>query len=270
MIHAVLDLLLHILTTPQSSVTHLRAVGGALQALDQFGVEIFLDVVGDNLQHWIRILQSLLNHTSLSVRSIAVDFVLSLLGGLFDLQGTVDDILLVFASVLPEVVARELALFSVDGHIENFNSLAQCLWPLRRSFAEIEDANPLDDDRIDPELSPALKAFGRAQQAIVDGVLIELRLRGDKCFVVGKKIEVPPMNKHTFDADEESLFEASEFFMPETAPMQRLRWLLSLKALHEAKNQPVEGKPSNWWRPILVLVTLMNAAGIPFSGVLCS
>ena len=35
----ILDLLLHVLTTPQSSVTHLRAVAGALQALE-FDVDL--------------------------------------------------------------------------------------------------------------------------------------------------------------------------------------------------------------------------------------
>lgn len=50
MLHGLLDLLLHILTTPQSSVTHLRAVGGALQALEKFGVEVFTEITGTNFQ----------------------------------------------------------------------------------------------------------------------------------------------------------------------------------------------------------------------------
>ena len=240
MIHAVLDLFLHILTTPQSAVTHLRAVGGAIFALEKFGVELFLDVVGDNLQHWVRVIQSLMNSTSLSVRSISVDFVISLFGGAFDLLGCVDEIFLVFASVLPEVVAREIGLFSVDGLIRKSKDLESAIWPLRRSFADLEDANPLDDDRIDPELSPVLKTFCRASQAVLDGVLIELRLKKDKCAVVGTRVEVTGLNIHTFDADEESLFEAAAFFLPETAPLQRLRWLLTLKSLQEAKGQWVE------------------------------
>lgn len=272
MMHAVLDLLLHILTTPQSAVTHLRAVGGALQgknwsskingrskfmiltyfffsfftleALEEFGVDLFLDVVGSNLQHWVRVIQSLLNSTSLSVRSISVDFVLSLLGNSFDLLGNIDEILLVCATVLPEVAAREIGLYSVNGHIKDAEDLERALWPLRRSFADLEDANPLDDDRIDPELSPVLKTFCRAQQSILDGVLIELRLRKQTCIVVGTKICMTPVNKLTFDADEESLFEAADFFQPESAPLQRIRWLLTLKSLHEAKSQWVEAAES--------------------------
>lgn len=50
MLHGLLDLLLHILTTPQSSVTHLRAVGGALQALEKFGVVLFTEITGTNFQ----------------------------------------------------------------------------------------------------------------------------------------------------------------------------------------------------------------------------
>ena len=51
MLQGLLDLLLHILTTPQSSVTHLRAVGGALQALERFGVELFTEIAGTNFQY---------------------------------------------------------------------------------------------------------------------------------------------------------------------------------------------------------------------------
>lgn len=241
MIQAVLDLFLHVLTTPQSAVTHLRAVGGAIFALEKFGLQLFLDVVGKNLQHWIRVVLGLMNSTSLSVRSISVDFVVSLVGGAFDLLGSVDDIILVFVSVLPEVAAREIGLFSVDGHIKDGSEdLERCLWPLRRSFADLEDANPLDDDRIDPELSPVFKTLCRVSQAVLDSVLIELRLRKEKCVIVGTRVNVAPLDTRTFDADEESLFEAADFFLPEIAPMQRLRWLLTLKKLHEAKGQWAE------------------------------
>ena len=59
-------------------------------------------------------------------------------------------------------------------------------------------------------------------------------------------LEYPPENKYkyTFDADEESLFEAANFFAPETSPLQRLRWLLTLKSLHEAKGNWVEAAES--------------------------
>jgi hypothetical protein len=240
MIHSILDLFLHILTTPQSAVTHLRALGGALHALDQFGVSLFLEVVSDNLQHWIRVILGLMNSTSLSVRSIAVDFVVSLLGTAFDLLANIDGILLVFVTVLPEVAGREIALFSVDGHVAMFDDLERSIWPLRRSFADLEDANPLDDDRIDPELSTILTSWCRVSQAVLDSVLIELRLKKGQCVVVGKRVEVSSSNTSTLDADEESVWEAASFFVAETGPMQRIRWLQTLKELHKSKGQWVE------------------------------
>ena len=54
MMQGLLDLLLHVLTTPQSSVTHLRAVGGALQAMEQFGVDLFLEITGTSFQEALR------------------------------------------------------------------------------------------------------------------------------------------------------------------------------------------------------------------------
>jgi hypothetical protein len=240
MIQGILDLLLHVLTTPQSSVTHLRAVGGAIQALEKFGAQMFLEITGPHLQHWIRIILGLMNSTALSVRSIAVDFVVSLLGGIFELAGNIDDVTLIFATVLPEVAAREIALCSVSGLVHSIVDAEKVLWPLRRSFADIEDANPLDDDRVDPQLPPVLSIFCRAAQAIMDGVIIEMRLQGDNCVVVGSKLQAKRRESYAFDADEESLFEAANFFVPETAPMQRLRWLATLKSLHEFKGQWVE------------------------------
>ena len=62
--HAILELFLFILTIPQSTVTHLRAMGGALHALEQFGVDLFLEVSASSLDHWARILFTLMNSTS--------------------------------------------------------------------------------------------------------------------------------------------------------------------------------------------------------------
>jgi len=201
---------------------------------------MFLETTGGHFQHWIRVIIGLMNSVALSVRSIAVDFVVSLLCGVFDLHGNIDDVALIFVTVLPEVVAREIALCSVNGLIGSLEDAEKSIWPLRRSFADIEDANPLDDDRVDPQLSPVLSVFCRASQAIIDGVLVEMRLRGDDCVVVGTKISTKNKDKSFFDADEESLYEAACFFTPETSPMQRLRWLLTLKSLHESKGHWVE------------------------------
>jgi hypothetical protein len=122
----------------------------------------------------------------------------------------------------------------------NLEDVEQSFWPLRRAFADVEDTNPLDDDRVDQQLSPVLSVFRRSCQAVIDGVLIEMRLQGNDCLVVGTRMKAQSMKMYTFDADEESLFEAANFFAPETAPMQRIRWLLTLKSLHEAKGQWVE------------------------------
>jgi hypothetical protein len=240
LMQGILDLLLHVLTTPQSSVTHLRAVGGALQVLSQFGVAGFLEITGPNFQHWVRVILTLMNSLSLSVRSIAVDFIVSLLGSAFELEGNIDAISMIFASVLPEVVARQIALHSVSGNISSMEDVAISLWPIRRAIADLEDADPVDDDRVDPLLAPILSTFCRALQAVIDGVLVEMRLKGDRISVVGNEVTVDPSDTICFDADEESLFEAAIFFVPETAPLQRIRWLLTLKSLHESKGQWVE------------------------------
>ena len=167
MIQGILDLLLHVLTMPQSSVTHLRAVGGAIQALENFVPAMFLEIAGNTLQHWIRVILSLMNSIALSVRSIAVDFVISLFGNVFDMLGNIDELTMIFATVLPEVVAREAALCSVSGFISNLEDVEKSVWPIRRSFADIEDANPLDDDRVDPQLSPVLSVFCRTCQVSI-------------------------------------------------------------------------------------------------------
>jgi Dock homology region 2 len=239
MMHGVLDLLLLVLTSPQSSVTHLRAVGGVIQILE-LDVDLFLEVAGATLQHWARIVLSLMNSVSLSVRSIAVDFVVSLLGSTFQAHGSIDSVLIVFATVLPEVVAREIALCSVSGHISSADDIAKSVWPMRRAIADLGEANPTDDDRVDTQLSPVLSAFCRACQAIIDGVLIELSLRGDDFLVVGAEVHRNDGPEVVFDADEESLLEASSFFVAETAPMQKIRWLQTLKSLHVTKSNWIE------------------------------
>ena len=241
MAQGILDLLLHILTIPQSAVTHLRSVGAALHSLTKFGAAVFFDVVGDSLQHWIRVILTLMNSVSLSVRSISVDFVISLLGETFKDNGNIDDITTMIATVLPEVIAREIALFSVSGLITETDQIENAVWPLRRAFADVEEADPDDDDRVDSQLSPILSILCRSCQAIMDGVLIELRLKGNNLTVVGTRLgSSRKSSSYIFDADEESLFEAASFFPSETAPMQKLRWLQTLKSLHESKGQWVE------------------------------
>ena len=236
---SVFDLLLHVLATPQSSVTLLRTLGGSAHAFDKFGASIFLRAVGNSLQHWGRIIVKLMNSTELSVRSMSVDFFVSLLGGVFNVCGNVDIVNLIFLSILPEVVAREIALCSASGLIKTMEDAASSLWPLRRAFADVEETNPLDDDRIDPQMLPSISAFCRTGQAIIDGVLIEMRLREDSDTIDLEKIakaqrcgvssllddseHIQPSLNTIFDADEESLLEASNFFPPETSLPQRMR-----------------------------------------------
>ena len=238
-IRGIIELLLGTVTLPQSPVTQLRAVGALLLVLEK-NVKIFLDIVDTNIEHWIRIMLSLMNCQALSVRSIAVDFVVSLLSGIFALQGNIDSTTTMIASILPEVIAREIGLYCVSGKISTMDDVAKSVWPIRRSIADIGDANPLDDDRVDPILATILSTFSHACQAIVDGVLIELRLNGKNLCIVGVKVEVEPYAKTAFDADEESLFEAASFFRSEIAPMQRMRWLLTLKKLHASRNKWLE------------------------------
>ncbi len=52
------NLLLSIMSSPQSSVTQLRALGGASQTIDKFGSSLFVECVGDHLQHWMRVVLS--------------------------------------------------------------------------------------------------------------------------------------------------------------------------------------------------------------------
>lgn len=240
MTEGILDLLLHVLTAPQSAVTYLRTIGGALHTLNKLGADNFIEAGGASMQHWLRIMLTLMNSTSLSVRSVAVDFMVSLLGATYNAKGNIDEIGIMLATVLPEVVAREIALYSVNGLIRSIEDVERAAWPLRRALADIEEANPLDDDRVDPFLSPLLSTLCRACQAIIDGVLIELRLTGRECTIVGSKVQMRDGDCYIFDADEESLYEAASFFVPETAPLQKLRWLFTLTRLHEAKGQWVE------------------------------
>jgi hypothetical protein len=238
--HVIFELFLYILTLPQSTVTHLRAMGGALHALEQFGIDVFLEVSGSSLEHWARIVFTLMNSTSLSARSIAIDFAVSLIGLLFGRYGNVDYLLLVFVSVLAEVAAREIALYAVSHHIESFNHIPMCLWPIRRSIADLNDSDPIEDSRVDPNLVPIMLAFCSTCQAILDGVLIELRLQKESLCCLGLNFKFACLDAITLDSDEESLLEAATYFAPETAPVQRLRWLQTLVSLHEHKQQYVE------------------------------
>ncbi|KAL7539684.1 hypothetical protein ACHAXR_011103 [Thalassiosira sp. AJA248-18] len=239
---SIFDILLHILTTPQSS--------GSAHALDKFGVLIFLKVVGNQLQHWGRIVLTMMNSTELSVRSMAVDFLVSLLGDIYEEHGSIESISLCLMSVLPEVVAREIALCSVSGLIKTMEDAESSLWPLRRALADVEETNPLDDDRVDPQLLPSLTTLCRTGQAIIDGVLVELRLRGSSDLDLDEIVKaqhsslttgfrrsqnLPP--KAAFDADEESIFEAAIFFSHDTSLTQKIRWLYTLRDLHVTKRQ---------------------------------
>jgi len=256
----ILDLLIHVLTTPQSPVTHLRAVGGALQALECFGIEAFVSAAGHSLQNLMRLILSLMNSTSLSVRSIAVDFIISLFGRTFSTHGNIYHLSSMFASVLPEVAAREVGLYSIGGLVVSFTDACRVLWPLRRSLADIQDTNPLDDDRVDSVLSTELSVFCRSCQAVLDGVLVEIRLR--KMDVVGTKLVYDREPVACLDADEESLLEASMFFHPETHGFQRVRWLLSLRRLHEFKAQWAEAAETLFECASTVVNAIPNLLGL--------
>jgi hypothetical protein len=248
-----LSLLLKIVSAPLPPVTLLRALGATSHMLERIGSMDFLSAAGDDLQHWGRMILSHMNSTSLSVRSMAVDLLISLLSSIYTDGGFVDEVGQIIASILPEIVAREIGLYCQFGHVSTIENIETCVWPLRRALSDVEDTDPLDDDRVDTGMIPFLKHFCRACQAVIDGVIIELRLRGISCSILGTRINMRsgkstsyyekgpdiPL-KWCFDADEESLFEAAEFFKPESSPVQRIRWLLTLKRLHCFKGQWIE------------------------------
>jgi hypothetical protein len=189
----------------------------------------------------------MMNSMELSVRSMAVDFLVSLISGIYREHASIESISLCMLTVLPEVVAREVALCSASGLIKSMEDAESSLWPLRRALADVEETNPLDDDRVDPQLLPSLTTFCRTGQAIIDGVLVEMRLRMSSDFdlveLMSKaKRSSPPTGKimplkMVFDADEESVLEAASFFSHETSLFQKLRWLFTLRDLHVAKRQ---------------------------------
>lgn len=248
----VLELLLQIISSPLSSVTLLRGLGAVSHVLDKVGAPLFLSAVGDRLQNFARMLLTLMNSISLSVRSMSVDLTVSLFGSIYREVGSIDEVSQIFVTVLPEVVSREIALYSANKQIASPECIEKCMWPLRRALADIDGSDPLDDDRVDANLQLFLRQFCRVSQAVIDGVFIELRLLGDECLIMGSKVNMTmgvtrttrfgrkiPLS-WTFDADEESLFEVADFFSPETSPMQKLRWLMTLKRLHVYKEQFVE------------------------------
>jgi len=104
-------------------------------------------------------------------------FSFSLLCGIYEDFGGIDSVSLCFLSIMPEVVAREIALFSVSGQIESMENVESSLWPLRRALADVEETNPFDDEWVNPQLLPSLTTLCRTAQAIIDGVLVEIRLR---------------------------------------------------------------------------------------------
>ena len=59
---------------------------------------------------------------------------------------------------------------------------------MRRALADVEGTNPLDDDRADAQLVPFLANLCRACQALIDGVLVELRLKKICTLVIGVKM----------------------------------------------------------------------------------
>ena len=254
---SIFDVLLQLLATPQSSVTLLRTLGAAAHSLDKFGVRIFsrATLVGDQLQHWARLMLTMMNNKELSVRSMAVDFVVSLLSQLHEEDGNIESWSLCMLTILPEVVAREIALCHASGLVCSMLDVERTLWPLRRSLADVEEADPLDDDRVNEQMVPLLGLLCRTSQAIIDGVVIEIRLScagevdrlsdiirsfSSRKDADGLVIPAKYSQDCVFDADEESLMEAACYFSHETSLPQRMRWLFSLRDLHIAKGQWLE------------------------------
>ena len=75
----IFDLLLFIVTFPQSSITLTRALGEVCLAVDKFAVILFVETCD-----WNRVLIILLNSAGFSVRSVAADRFVTFVGEIFD------------------------------------------------------------------------------------------------------------------------------------------------------------------------------------------
>ena len=125
----IIDLLLFIVTVPQSSITLTRALGAVCLAVDKFVVILFVETCGENLQRWNRVLDTLLNSAELSFRSAAVDLFVTLVGEIFDEYGCIDSFMLLILKKLHESKAAEANLLCTRAicdaipHIQMYGNL---------------------------------------------------------------------------------------------------------------------------------------------------
>lgn len=98
---------------------------------------------------------------------MSVDLSVALFGRIFSDVGNIDEVALQFVTISPEVIAREIASYSLNGQISNIECVESCLWPLRRAIADVEGTNSFDDHRVDQELLLFLKQLCRACQAVI-------------------------------------------------------------------------------------------------------
>jgi len=83
MIQGISDLLMNMLSTPQSSVTVLRTMGAVSHAFGKVWNSSILKIIDGNLHNWASLILTFMNSTYMAVRSMAADFVVSLLGSSF-------------------------------------------------------------------------------------------------------------------------------------------------------------------------------------------
>ena len=109
----------------------------------------------------------------------------------------------------------------------------------------------------------------RACQAVINGLLVELRLEKICSSVIGNKMNtlIEKIGTNSciyrvafvvdFWCQRRISLSAANFFVPKIRPLQRLRWLMTLKQLHELKGQWLEAPET------LILVTRTTTDPIP-------
>jgi hypothetical protein len=274
-VQAVSSVYLTCLTLRQSDIVINKALVASVEVVKVFGIKLFVQAIGETLQHWMRLVLFHCSARRSKVRVEALEFLALILRLQWDCYGTFTRIRIPLLAVQTEVMERIIAK-AVHKHNHELSGpqsahyflstheVEAALTPLWRTLHRLHHSSASNNAAFKSALQLLAYRMKTLYKAYIAAYALANANRDDSCATLNEKIfqtlrvlmesaefskEITGNNQSAlrretatfhYEVVEDALLAAANVFLPTELPLYRAAWLRKLAEFHSLRNKYAE------------------------------
>lgn len=274
-VRAISSVYLTSLTLRESDIVLTKTLVASVEIVKVFGIKLFMQAIGETLQHWMRLILFHCGARRSKVRVEALEFLALILRLQWDTFGTFTRIRIPLLAVQTEVMERIIAKAAYKyNHVQNSSKstpyflstheVEAALTPLWRTLHRLHHSSASNNAAFKSALQLLAYRMKTLYKAYIAAYTLASANRGSASGVLNEKIfhtlrvlmesaefskEITGNNQTTlrgetvtihYEVVEDALLAAANVFLPTELPLHRVAWLRKLAEFHSLRNKHAE------------------------------